>query len=74
MVERLLRTLVRQGFRRGTRGGHPAWLVVAAGAWMATRARRRGDDVAYRTVLRPGESLVVTTASPRRRRNEPTGD
>ena len=72
MVERLLRTLTRQGFRRGFRGGHPAWFVAAAAAWMVTRALRREDDVAYRTVLRPGEGLIVTTARPHDSR--PSGD
>lgn len=64
-MDRLLRSLARRGMRHGFRGGHPAWLAVGAAAWMVSRSRRQQDDVAYRTVMRPGERLVVTTTDPR---------
>ncbi|HWD52886.1 MAG TPA: hypothetical protein VG412_10815 [Acidimicrobiales bacterium] len=63
-MERILRYLMKNGFRRGFRGEHPIWIVVGASAWLLIRARRHGDDVVYRTVLRPGERLVVATRNP----------
>jgi len=71
-MERILRYLLKNGFRRGFRGEHPIWFVVGASAWLLIRARRRGDDVVYRTVLRPGERLVVATRDPGAA--EPSGD
>lgn len=60
-MDRLLRYLQKNGFRRGFRGGHPLWYVLGASAWMVIRVRQRDDDVVYRTVLQPGERLMVTT-------------
>jgi hypothetical protein len=71
-MERILRYLMKNGFRRGFRGEHPIWIVVGASAWLLIRARRHGDDVVYRTVLRPGERLVVATRNPGP--PEPSGD
>jgi hypothetical protein len=71
-MERILRYLMKNGFRRGFRGEHPIWIVVGASAWLLIRARRHGDDVVYRTVLRPGERLVVATRNPGPA--EPSGD
>jgi len=60
-VERLYRFLISNGFRRGMRGGHPAWFVLGTSAWLLNRSRKKRDDVVYRTVLQPGEGLIVTT-------------
>jgi hypothetical protein len=46
------------------RGGHPAWLVLGASAWLLNRSRKKRDDVVYRTQLQPGEGLIVTTRPP----------
>jgi len=62
MVDNLLRYIQLKALGRGFRGYHTAWLVVGAAAWMVNRARRR-EDVVYRTVLKPGERLVVTTSA-----------
>ncbi|MGH9080149.1 MAG: hypothetical protein ACRDYE_08780 [Acidimicrobiales bacterium] len=59
----LLRYIQLKAFGRGFRGYHTAWLVVGTAAWMINRARHR-EDVVYRTVLRPGERLVVRTSRP----------
>jgi hypothetical protein len=64
-VDRIFRLVISKGFRRGMRGGHPLWFVVAASAWMLNRARKNRDDLVYRTQLRPGEGLVITTGDPR---------
>lgn len=66
-MDRLLRKVLRTGFRRGMKGKHPIWFVIGVAAWMLTRARRHHDEVSYRTVLQPGEALVVDTAAPTRR-------
>jgi hypothetical protein len=71
-MERILRYLLKNGFRRGFRGEHPIWFVVGVSAWLLIRARRHDDDVVYRTVLRPGERLEVVTRSPGPA--EPSGD
>ncbi len=71
-MERILRYLVKNGFRRGFRGEHPIWFVVGVSAWLLIRARRHDDDVVYRTVLRPGERLAVVTRDPGSA--EPPGD
>jgi hypothetical protein len=59
-MESLLHWLQVKAFGRGFRGYHTAWFVVGAAAWMILRARNR-DDVVYRTVLKPGERLTVTS-------------
>lgn len=71
-MERILRYLLKNGFRRGFRGEHPIWFVVGVSAWLLIRARRHDDDVVYRTVLRPGERLAVVTREPGSA--EPSGD
>jgi hypothetical protein len=59
----LLRYIQLKAFGRAFRGDHTAWLVVGAAAWMLNRARER-EDVVYRTLLQPGERLVVRTSAP----------
>jgi hypothetical protein len=63
-VERLYRFLISNGFRRGMRGGRPAWFVLGASAWLLNRSRKKRDEVVYRTQLQPGEGLIVTTRPP----------
>jgi hypothetical protein len=63
-VERLYRFLIANGFRRGMRGGRPAWFVLGASAWLLNRSRKKRDEVVYRTQLQPGEGLIVTTRPP----------
>ncbi len=60
-MDNLLRYLQLKAFGRAFRGYHTAWLVVGAAAWMINRARNR-EDVVYRTLLKPGERLVVTAS------------
>ncbi len=62
-MDNLLRYIQLKAFGRGLRGYHTAWLVVGAAAWMVNRARHQ-DDVVYRTVLKPGERLIVKTSKP----------
>jgi hypothetical protein len=69
-VDSLLRYIQRNGFRRGTRGQHPIWLVLGASAWLLMRARRSREEVVYRTILQPGEALVVETGRSGNRRSD----
>jgi hypothetical protein len=62
-VGNLLRYIQLKAFGRAFRGYHTAWLVVGAAAWMINRAQSR-EDVVFRTLLKPGERLVVTTFRP----------
>jgi hypothetical protein len=61
--ERLLRYALRQGYRRGLRGGSRVWLA-AGGAAVAVRAVRwvirPGRDVVVHEILAPGQTLVIT--------------
>jgi hypothetical protein len=52
-----------KAFSRGLRGYHSAWVVIGVALWMINRVRHH-DDVVYRTELKPGERLVVTTSRP----------
>jgi hypothetical protein len=63
-VDNLLRYIQLKAFGRGFRGYHTAWLVVGVAAWMINRARHQ-EDVVYRTVLKPGERLIVETSRAR---------
>jgi hypothetical protein len=60
--------VARSALGRARRGGHPAWLVVAAAAWSLARARRTAHREAYRTVVREGTHLVVDVRAPERGR------
>jgi hypothetical protein len=62
-VDSLLRYLQIKAFGRGFSGYHTAWIVIGAALWMLNRARNQ-NDVIYRTELKPGERLIVTTIKP----------
>jgi hypothetical protein len=47
------------------RGGNPVWFVLGISAWALNRSRKRRDEVVYRTVLQPGEGMILTTRPPR---------
>jgi hypothetical protein len=59
----VLRYIQLKAFGRAFRGYHTAWLVVGAAAWMINRARER-EDVVFRSVLKPGQRVVVRTLLP----------
>jgi hypothetical protein len=63
-VERFYRFVISNGFRRGMRGGNSAWLVIGASAWLLNRSRKKENGIVYRTLLQPGEGLIVTTRPP----------
>jgi hypothetical protein len=65
VLDNLLRYIQLKAFGRGLKGYHTAWFVIGAAVWMLNRSRRR-DDVIYRTLLKPGERLVVETTDPAR--------
>ncbi len=62
-MDSVLFFLRHRSFVRGFRGHNTAWFVVGAALWMIMRARH-GDDVVYRTKLKPGERLVIRTGPP----------
>jgi hypothetical protein len=64
-VDSLLRYLQLKAFGRGLGGKHTAWIVIGAALWMLNRARNQ-NDVIYRTELKPGERLIVSTIKPGR--------
>ncbi len=65
---RMVRSLMRQGWRRGIVGGSPAW-TAACGlgvmGYLAGRALRREPEVVFSEKLLPGEIIRIThEASP----------
>jgi hypothetical protein len=63
-MDSLLHFLQVKAFSRGLRGYHTAWIVVGIAIWMLNRARHQ-SDVVYRTQLKPGEQLLIRTATKR---------
>jgi hypothetical protein len=63
VLDNLLRYIQLKAFGRGLRGYHTAWIVVGVAVWMINRARHQ-DDVVFRTVLKPGERLIVKASQP----------
>jgi hypothetical protein len=61
-VDALLHYIQVKAFGRGLRGYHSAWIVVGVALWMLNRARHQ-DDVIYRTLLKPGERLIVKSST-----------
>lgn len=59
-IDSALRWVFRLGFRRGVRG-QSIWFVIGSAAWLVYRARQSRDEVVYRTVLKAGETLLVST-------------
>ena len=57
-METILRYFQVRSFGRGMRGYNTAWFVVGAALWMVLRVRR-SEDVVFRTMLKPGEGLIV---------------
>jgi hypothetical protein len=59
----MLQGIQRQALRRALRGqGSRAWLVVGTAAWLlrtANRLRKPQPEIVYRSVLDPGEQLVI---------------
>jgi hypothetical protein len=62
-MDRLLKTLVTRGLRRGL-GGEPAWLALGAVAFMVRRSRRRRNEVLWSGRVQAGERLLVRTYVP----------
>ncbi len=58
-MDSILQYFQLRAFGRGLRG-HSAWIVLGVAIWMLNRARHP-DDVIYRTELKPGERLIVST-------------
>jgi hypothetical protein len=64
-MDQLLRRIMRTAARRGIRGEHWAWFVIAGAAFVLRRARRREDPVVFSRRVAPGDQLLVTVQSPR---------
>ena len=66
-MNRLVRVLLRNGWRRGVLGGSRPW-VIAGGVALAVRVLQKlvgsEERVVYSEELRPGETLVIEHARP----------
>ena len=69
MFEAFLRRLTATGWRRG-RAGSRTWMIVAsvAGGMRFLRyVMRDGEEVLYRTRVKPGDRFEITTRTPSKR-------
>jgi hypothetical protein len=76
-VQRSLRpkNLRRRAWEDGVLGGDVRWLLVGGVAWLGwllAWAWRREPEVAFRTKLKPGESVVISASAPEARRGRPS--
>ena len=66
-MNRLVRLLLRNGWRRGVLGGSRPWLV-AGGVALSVRVLQKliasEEKVVYSEELEPGETLVIGQARP----------
>lgn len=63
LVERAVRSALRQGWRRGVVGGNPGWTAaggLALLAYLAGRALKRDAEVVFLEELRPGQAISIT--------------
>jgi hypothetical protein len=63
LTQRLLKTLFRNGLRRGILGGSRPWTAVAVavgGVRLFQRLTRPGDPVVYREELRSGDTVTIS--------------
>ena len=66
MLNTLLRRLTRTGFRRGLAGSR-GWMitgVVAVGVRALQRLAHDEPEVVYRTEVKPGDRITITTDLP----------
>jgi hypothetical protein len=65
----LLSILERLAARRHRPGAHPVWVAAGLAAFLLRTHQRRAarDAVALREELRPGETLVISHTTQRRR-------
>lgn len=52
--------LYRTAIKRGAKGGHWAWYVLALGAWVLRRDQARRAQAPLSTSLQPGETVMIT--------------
>jgi hypothetical protein len=52
--------LYRSSLKRGAKGGHWAWYIMALGAWVLRRDRERRSAAVVSFPIKPGERVLVT--------------
>jgi hypothetical protein len=63
VTSRLVRHLMRLGFRRGVMGGNPVWTAVGGLAllgYLGGRAWKHDEDVVFSEKIAPGETIRIT--------------
>jgi len=60
VITAIVNWLYRTGLKRGSSGGHWAWLIVALAAWILRQDRGRRAEPAVRMQIKPGERVLVT--------------
>lgn len=63
VVQRAVRLLLRQGWKKGVVGGNPAWTAVGGVAlisYLAGKVLKREPEVVFLEQIRPGESIRIT--------------
>ena len=60
MTRAIINWLYRTGLKRGTTGGHWAWLVVALGAFILRRDADHSQTAPIQMDLKDGDTMVGT--------------
>lgn len=61
-MNRLVRRLMREGWRRGVMGGNPAWTAIGAlglVGYLAGRAWHKEPEVVFSEKLAPGQTIRI---------------
>jgi hypothetical protein len=69
-VDRITRTAVRNGLRKGLLAGDGKWLALGAVAWLVRFLAKKQEPETVVEQLKVGESLVVTNLGPAPKRRE----
>jgi hypothetical protein len=59
-VTALIGWLYRSALKRGARGQHWAWYIVALGAWVLRRDRDHRGSALLRVPIKPGDRIEVS--------------
>jgi hypothetical protein len=73
LFDRLTRSLLRQGLRRGLLEGSAAWLIVLAAVWLVRLLGRPEEPQRLTARLPAGQSILVRQLEPLSRRARKRG-
>jgi hypothetical protein len=63
IVGTVLRRIVKISIRRGLKTGSRLWLITGVATWLLRRISAPSKPTVREEHLRPGETIIITTAS-----------